>query len=88
MAICDRCIYKKHVFDESLGWVWKCKAYHSFIIPECLSNWDVIEAVRNGKCEFFNKPIKFDTNGFAYVCSEAEPEQCIDEEDDFPIVFD
>ena len=89
MAICDICIHKRKVFDESLVWVWRCKAYRSFIIPECLSRWDVMEAVRNGKCEFFNKPIRFDVNGFAYVCAEEEPpQQQIDEDDDFPVVCD
>lgn len=89
MAICDGCIHKRHIFDEdTVGWCWKCRAYRSFVIPECLSSWHVMEAVRNGRCEFFNKPIKFDANGFAYVCEEAEEQHCIDEEDDFPVVFD
>ena len=89
MAICDVCLHKRKVFDESLGWVWSCKAHRSFIIPECLSKWDVMEAVRSGKCEFFNKPIKFDANGFTLVCAEEEPpQQQIEEDDDFPVVCD
>ena len=89
MTICDRCIHKQKVFDESLGWVWRCKSHRSFILPECLSKWEVVTAIRDNECEFFNKPIKFDVNGFAYVCSEDIPQQYIDEDDDdFPVICD
>jgi hypothetical protein len=46
-------------------------------------------AIRDNECEFFNKPIKFDVNGFALVCAEEEPpQQQIEEDDDFPVVCD
>ena len=88
MAICDMCSHKRKVSDESLGWVWRCKAYRSFILPECLSKWDVMVAIRDNECEFFNKPVKFDINGFAYICAEEELQQQIEEDDDFPVVCD
>lgn len=49
-----------------------------------------MEAVRSGKCEFFNKPIKFDANGFTLVCAEEEPpqQQIEEDDDDFPVVCD
>lgn len=65
--ICDNCTNRVKEFDEYVGMCVKCIALRTYLIPECLQDNGFDEVQRTGECEFYNKDVVFDEDGFARI---------------------
>ena len=67
MGICKKCFHRAQIFDEYIGECVKCLARKAYILPDPLKSNEIDEVEITGKCEFFNKEIYFDKEGFARI---------------------
>lgn len=67
MDICKKCSNRVKLFDEYVGECVKCLALQTYIIPEPLQSNGFYEVQKTGKCEFFNKEIYYDEDGFTRI---------------------
>ena len=67
MDICKKCFHRVKLFDEYVGECVKCLALQTYIIPEPLQSNGFYEVQKTGKCEFFNKEIYYDEDGFTRI---------------------
>ena len=67
MDICKKCFHRVRLFDEYIGECVKCLALQTYILPEPLQGNGFYQVQKTGKCEFFNKEIYFDQDGFANI---------------------
>lgn len=65
--ICDKCSNRVKCFDEYIGECVKCVPRKTFLLPEPLQGDGIDEVLKTGKCEFHNKDIYFDEDGFPKV---------------------
>ena len=67
MEVCENCIHKVKGFNEFVGAFVECVARRTYIVPEPYQSNGFYEVQKTGKCEFKNKEIYFDKDGFAKV---------------------
>lgn len=67
MGICKDCFHKVKDFDAFVGECIRCIPRRTFLVPEPLQGNGFYEVQKTGKCEFYNKEIYFDEEGFARV---------------------
>lgn len=66
-VVCDNCIHRNKYFDEYIGWCVWCIPRKAYILPDPLSNWEIEEVISKGECEYKDKEIYFDEDGFARI---------------------
>ena len=67
MDICKNCFHRVKGFDEFVGEYVKCIALRTYLIPEPYQTNGFYEVQKTGKCEFCNKEIYFDEDGFVKI---------------------
>lgn len=77
MAICDKCNHKRkprfwygYRPDAIL-----CGAGLGHILPDSMMSADVINAIRQGQCKFYNKSVRFNRDGIPYLDKEEDEDE-------------